>query len=314
MRALVTGVAGFIGSTTAERLVRSGYEVRGVDAYTDSYEPQIKCRNVADLIAHERFDFVEGDLAELDLAPLVDGIDVVFHLAALPGVRTSWGARFADYVRANVLVTQRLLEACRDVPIRRFVYASSSSAYGAAERFPTREVDVPSPLSPYGVTKLAGEHLAMLYAANFGVPCVALRYFTVFGPRQRPDMAIHRVIDAALRQEEFVVFGTGNQVRDFTYVDDVVSANVLAAEREGVLGVFNIGGGVSASLNDVIGHVEDILGLRVPRRNQERAAGDPERTGADTTRAVDRLGWRPATSLRTGIEQQCSWQKRQPPS
>src|SRR5262245_64919423 len=222
--ALVTGVAGFIGSHLAERLLRDGVRVTGVDCFTDYYDPAIKRRNLERARSHPEFALVELDLGEADLAALPD-VQVVYHQAAQPGVRASWGADFAIYTHHNVLATQRLLERYRGSSLERFVYASSSSVYGDAERYPTDEGLLPRPLSPYGVTKLAGEHLALLYARNFGMPVVALRYFTVYGPRQRPDMAFHRFCRALLTGQAITVYGDGRQSRDFTFVADAVEAN-----------------------------------------------------------------------------------------
>ena len=307
---LVTGCAGFIGSTLAEELVASGARVVGIDAITDSYGAELKRRNLEGLLGHAGFDFHEADLLDVDLPALLDGIDVVFHLAGLPGVRTSWGDRFADYERLNVLATQRLLEAARRAPLRRLVYSSSSSVYGKAERFPVLETDAPAPLSPYGVTKLAAEHLCTLYAANFGVPAVSLRYFTVYGPRQRPDMAIHRLIEVALRGGQFRVFGTGEQRRDFTYVDDAVTANLRAAGADLTPGtVLNIGGGSDSSLNEIIALVEQATGRSVERVAEAGSPGDPFRTGADVSRARDQLDWHPQTSMTAGIEAQVEWHR-----
>ena len=227
----------------------------------------------------------------------------MFHIAALPGSRDSWGNDFAAYERANVLATQQLLEACRERSLRRFVYSSSSSVYGSAARFPVSESDLPGPVTPYGVTKLAGEHLCRLYASNFGIPAVALRYFSVYGPRQRPDMAIHRIIDAGLSGLQFSVLGDGEQRRDFTFVDDVVDANVHAMESDLEPGtVVNIGTGNPTALNRVIEMVADLIGRGITRRETTPSVpGDPHRTEADVTLAAALLGWKPRTSLDSGI-------------
>ena len=218
---VVTGVAGFLGSHLTERLLAAGHEVVGVDAFTPFYDPRRKRRNLEAALAHPRFRLLELDLGADDPARLPDA-ELVFHFAAQAGVRPSWGDGFAEYARHNVLATQRLLERYEARPPRRFVYASSSSVYGDAERLPTRESDLPRPYSPYGVTKLAGEHLCLLYQRNRGLPATALRFFTVYGPRQRPDMAFHRLLEAALDGRPFEVYGDGRQSRDFTYVADAV--------------------------------------------------------------------------------------------
>jgi UDP-glucuronate 4-epimerase len=310
MRALVTGVAGFIGSTLAEHLIARQHEVIGIDALTASYDPTIKRRNLAVLLEESVFRFVEADLVTVGLRELLDGVDVVFHVAALPGVRGSWGDSFPEYEHANVSATQRLLEACREAPLRRFVYSSSSSVYGLAPQFPVRESDLPRPLSPYGVTKLAADHLCQLYGVNFGTPTVSLRYFSVYGPRQRPDMAISRIIEACLSGGEFRLLGTGEQRRDFTFVDDVVRANILAADADVEPGtILNVGTGVSTSLNRVVEHVESIVGRVVRRRGEMEAFGDPERTEGAPTRAAELLGWKPEVALEAGIRAQVEWRR-----
>ena len=310
--ALVTGVAGFIGSATARRLLDDGWRVVGVDCLTDYYDAAQKRANLATLEGRDGFAFRQDDLAITDVGGLVDGADAVIHLAGQPGVRASWGASFAPYLEMNVLVTQRLLEAARVAGVDRFVYASSSSVYGRAERYPTRETDLPAPISPYGVTKLGGEHLARLYAANFGVPTVSLRYFTVFGPGQRPDMAMHKLIRSALMGTPFPLYGDGSAVRDFTFIGDVVDANVRAATRPGVEPgtVLNIGGGSDGiTMRGVIDVVAREVGV-APRLERHKAMpGDPARTGADTARAREVLGWVPGTDVVEGIARQAAWQR-----
>src|SRR4051812_32930977 len=220
MRALVTGVAGFIGSTLAEALVGNGDVVVGVDCFTPYYDAAQKRANLQRLAATKQFTLAEADLRTAELPPLLDGVDVVYHQAGQPGVRLSWASGFAEYDSHNIIATQRLLEGARAAGVARVVYASSSSVYGNAPRYPTSEDDLPQPHSPYGVTKLAAEHLCNLYAANWGVHTVSLRYFTVYGPRQRPDMAMHRLIESALAGTPFPLYGDGSAVRDFTFVDD----------------------------------------------------------------------------------------------
>lgn len=311
MRALITGAAGFIGSNLADRLLADGHDVVGVDCFTPYYDRSIKRSNIESALASERFTVVEQDLLDCDLDDLLDGIDVVFHQAGQPGVRLSWAEGFETYVRLNVLATQHLLEASTRRPIKRFVYASSSSLYGAADRYPTSEKDLPQPISPYGVTKLAAEHLCSLYHRNYSVPTVSLRYFTVYGPRQRPDMATHRLIESALTGSEFVMFGDGSQIRDFTYVDDVVAANVAASVEPDAVGhVFNIGGGSAASMHDVVKSVTESAGRAPNIRFGESALGDVHQTGADITAAQRVLGWTPRTDLQTGIAHHVAAAKR----
>jgi nucleoside-diphosphate-sugar epimerase len=310
MRALVTGAAGFIGSHLVDALVARGDDVVGVDCFTPYYERAVKEHNLAAARSHPSFELVEADLRSADLAPLVEGVDCVFHQAAQPGVRLSWAEGFEQYVSCNVLATQRLLEAVARAGVRRFVFASSSSVYGNQARYPTTESDLPRPYSPYGVTKLAAEHLCSLYAENWGVPTVALRYFTVYGPRQRPDMSIHRLCEASRSGAQFPVFGDGRQVREFTYVSDIVAGNLLAAERAVEPGTcMNLAGGSEISLTDLIGLVGELAGAAVKIAPEPARAGDAVRNGGATDRARELLGWRPEVDLRTGITEQLAWHR-----
>jgi UDP-glucose 4-epimerase len=305
-RALVTGVAGFIGSHLAERLLAEGHAVTGVDCFTDYYDPALKRANLSAALAHSRFTFVELDLGAADLARLPE-VDVVFHQAAQAGVRASWGREFADYVHHNVLATQRLLERYREARLERFVYASSSSVYGDAERFPTAEDALPRPFSPYGVTKLAGEHLTLLYGRNFGLPVAALRYFTVYGPRQRPDMAFHRFCRAMLEGAPITVYGDGTQSRDFTFVADAIEANLRAWARSAPQGVYNVGGGSQVEVREAIAILERALGTRAVVDAQARPPGDPLRTRADASRIRADLGFAPSTPIEDGLAAEAAW-------
>lgn len=313
MLALVTGAAGFIGSTLVDRLLADGHRVRGVDCFVPFYAEADKRENLAGAATSSTFELAEVDLRTADMAALLDGIDVVFHLAAQAGVRPSWAEGFEDYVSLNILATQRLLEGCRDRSARRVVYASSSSVYGQAERYPTAESDLPAPHSPYGVTKLAGEHLCGLYAANHGVPTVALRYFTVYGPRQRPDMAIHRLVEHGLAGTAFPLYGDGRQQREFTFVGDVVAATVAAAAAELPAGeVINVAGGSQTRLGELIDLVGEALGAPVVVDRRPPAAGDVTRTGGATERARALLGWSPQVGLREGVAAQVAWHRSRP--
>ena len=308
-RALVTGAAGFVGSHLGEALVARGDSVVGVDCFTPYYDRTVKDVN-ASTLRSSGVELVEADLRTADVAALLDGIDVVYHQAGQPGVRPSWSSGFGEYVEHNVFVTQRLLEAARDRGVRRFVYASSSSVYGNQARYPTRESDLPAPYSPYGVTKLAAEHLCSLYAANWGLSTVSLRYFTVFGPRQRPDMAIHRLCEAALGRGRFSRFGDGSVVREFTYVDDIVAANLAAAEADVAPGTYlNVAGGSEIVLRDLIALVGDIAGVAVAIDEQPPMPGDSPRNGGAIDRAQALLGWSPQVPLRDGIAAQLAWHR-----
>jgi len=310
MRTFVTGVAGFIGSNLADRLLDDGHEVVGVDSFTPYYDAEMKWQHIAAARERSSFELIAADLLTADLDALLDGIDVIFHLAGQPGVRASWGEGFGEYATCNILATQRLLEACRTKKIMRFVNSSSSSVYGNAERYPTKETDRPQPVSPYGVTKLAAEHLATLYGTSFGVPTVSLRYFTVYGPRQRPDMAMHRLVRAAMSGEPFPLNGDGSQARDFTYVGDVVDANIRAATHGVASGtVLNIGGGSVVTLREVISTIEGLVGAPVPLERRGPALGDPARTGADITAAASVIGWHPQTTVPVGLAHQVEWQR-----
>lgn len=310
MTALVTGVAGFIGSTLAERLVSSGQRVIGIDSFSDYYDRATKELNLARLSTAGEFTLVEADLNTVDLPALLSDVEVVYHQAGQPGVRKSWGADFVRYVEANIAATQRLLECSRNSAPRltRFVYASSSSVYGDAENYPTRESDCPQPRSPYGVTKLAAEHLVSLYAANFGLPAVSLRYFTVYGPRQRPDMAFNRFISGALSGSRLTVHGDGKQIREFTYVDDIVEANVRAGVGTLAPGtVINLSGGTSISVNEVLDLLEKIHGEPLNVGHGERALGDVFQTGGSTERAKALLGWEPTVAIEDGLALEYDW-------
>lgn len=312
MLVLVTGCAGFIGSHTTDRLLAEGHRVRGVDSFTDYYDPELKRSNLADALRRRDFDLVEADLTTTDPHDLLRDVDAVVHLAGQPGVRDSWEQGFDVYVQRNILATQRLLEAARSTDISRFVAASSSSVYGDADTYPTTEDTLPRPVSPYGVTKLAAEHLCTLYATNFAIPTVSLRYFTVYGPRQRPDMAMRRMIDLTLAGRSFPLFGDGSVSRSFTYVDDVVDANLAALVAPAPAGaVCNIADESTASMTEVIELVGRTVGTPVSLERGPDAAGDARRTGGSSARANELLGWNPATPLGEGLRQMVEWCRAQ---
>jgi nucleoside-diphosphate-sugar epimerase len=297
MRVIVTGAAGFIGSHLAEALLAARHDVVGIDSFTDYYDPALKEQNARDL------DVRRIDLARdaLDFA----GFDGVFHLAGQPGVR-SFGDVFSTYVERNVLASQRVFEAAASAGAR-VVFASSSSVYGEAERYPTPETTPPRPLSPYGITKLTCEHLARAYGRSFGLDAVVLRYFNAYGPRQRPDMAFPRIVDALATGAPFTLFGDGGQSRSFTYVGDVVAATTLAMERAPGGATYNVGGGEEATMNETIALLEGIAGRSLDLRHGPEVAGDQRRTKADTTLIHDELGWQPSTGLADGLRAQWEW-------
>jgi len=307
MKALVTGAAGFIGSHLTASLLDKGATVVGVDCFTDYYPRALKERNLEENKLREGFRFAETTIQGADLPALLEGVTHVFHLAAQAGVRKSWGTDFKVYTVNNIEATQMLLEACVGRKIERFVHASSSSVYGDRATLPMREDALPQPVSPYGVTKLAAEQLGYLYHVNFGVPAVAMRYFTVYGPRQRPDMAFNRFIRAALNDEEISLFGDGDQTRDFTFVTDAVAATIAAGER-GVNGTaYNIGGGARVSMKHVLQIIERVAGHPLKIAHADVQKGDMRDTYADTSLAKKDLGFAPKVSLEEGIQAEYRW-------
>jgi len=303
MRCLVTGVAGFIGSHLAERLLADGNEVCGIDAFIDYYPRSIKEKNLEGPRSWHNFTFIEGNLLDLPLASLLEGVHVIFHQAAQAGVRASWGDEFSRYGDCNIIATQKVLEAAvGSKELQRFVYASSSSVYGETKSFPVIEDTMPIPVSPYGVTKLAAEHLCSLYHQNFNVPTVSLRYFTVYGPRQRPDMAFNRFCKAIIAREPIHIYGDGQQTRDFTYISDIVEANIRAATLERAIGqVVNVAGGSRVTVQHVIQLLGEISGERVDIVFDQKQHGDVRDTFADTTRAQYVIGYHPRVDLQTGL-------------
>jgi UDP-glucose 4-epimerase len=305
-KVLVTGVAGFIGSHLAQRLVEKGWEVVGVDNLCETYSRQDKEKNLAE-ISSDGFTFIETDILDCRLEEVLRDVQAVAHLAAIPGVRTSWGKNFPIYARANIVATERLLAACVDSRIRKLVYASSSSVYGDTDEIPMTEEALPRPVSPYGVSKLAGEHLCLAYRQCYGMQVVCLRYFTVFGPRQRPDMAFRRFCEAVAGGNPIKVYGDGTQSRDFTYVSDAVEATSAAIEHDTAEGVFNIGGGSRVSVLDSLRMLSKIAGAEPEITFEDPQKGDVRLTEADTTRARSILGFDPAVGVEEGLEKEFSW-------
>ena len=308
---IVTGAAGFIGSHLVETLLSQGKQVIGIDHFNDYYNPQLKRKNISHFENHPAFTLIEGDIQLLNWSVLLKGVEVVYHQAAQAGVRASWGEGFRAYTERNINATQVLLEAAKDTKsLQRLVFASSSSIYGDAETLPTNELICPQPVSPYGITKLASERLCLLYHQNFGVPVVGLRYFTVYGPRQRPDMAFHKFFQAVLQKQAIPIYGDGQQTRDFTYISDVIAANVAAATEPAAVGeVFNIGGGSCVVLAEVIDSMEKIIGRPICRKYIENAKGDARHTAADISKDQSILGYQPQVSLVAGLTQEWLWIK-----
>lgn len=308
MLCIVTGVAGFIGSSIAQQLLAAGHTVRGVDSFVPYYARSLKEQNLTPLRDFKSFEFLEGDINTIDLNTFLDSAQWVFHQAAQAGVRASWGSYFDSYTNNNILASQKILETLRTSnSLKKIVYASSSSIYGNAETYPTSETTRPQPVSPYGVTKLAAEHLMSLYASEFSVPTVSLRYFTVYGEKQRPDMAFHRFAKSALQNEEIVVYGDGEQSRDFTYIADIVAANLAAAELAPAGAIYNIGGGTQSTVNQILAQIENIVGKKLNVNRQARQSGDARKTSADTTRARQELKFAPSVTLEEGLKREVKW-------
>jgi nucleoside-diphosphate-sugar epimerase len=306
---VVTGAAGFIGSHVTETLLKAGEQVIGIDHFNDYYSPNLKRQNILGFINHPNFKLIDGDIQFLDWSLLLEDVDVIYHQAAQAGVRASWGTSFRAYTERNINATQIILEAAKDAKnLKRFIYASTSSIYGNAEMLPTAETIAPQPVSPYGITKLAAERLGGLYHDNFGVPFCALRYFTVYGPRQRPDMGFHKFYKAAIEGKAIDVFGDGRQTRDFTFISDAVAANLAAANCDAANGqIFNIGGGSRVVLEDVLDLMGEIIGKTIVRNYIDQARGDARHTAADVTKAKNILGFSPKVSLKEGLTQEWQW-------
>jgi nucleoside-diphosphate-sugar epimerase len=312
MNILVTGACGFIGTNLCASLLEDGFHVTGVDAFTSNYESKVKRQNQRDLEKFKGFNLIECDLLNSDLDKILQGVDIIFHLAGQPSVHNSWGEDFQVYSNRNTVLTQKLLQAASKTKLTRFVNSSSSSVYGRVTSTPTKESDERRPISPYGVTKLAAENLVTLYGSEFGMSTVSLRYFTVFGPRQRPDMAFNKLIEAGRKKEIFPLHGDGSQIRDFTFVGDVVKANKLAAFADlSGSSIFNIGGGSPISMNETIVMLEEIMSLKIRTNFTPLGPGNPMVTTADCNMANANLGWKPQTDIYTGLIAQVAWQSEQ---
>ncbi|HEX7065109.1 MAG TPA: NAD-dependent epimerase/dehydratase family protein [Bacillales bacterium] len=304
MKILVTGAAGFIGSHLCEHLLRKGYHVLGVDGFIGTTPSELKVRNLRKAKGYPRFQSVKTDLLEADWEQLLKGIDAVFHLAGMPGVRSSWGKEFKDYINHNIFATHRLLEACRNRPLQKFIYVSTSSVYGEISGR-TAEDTPPAPLSPYGVSKLTGEHLCRVYQTAYEIPVVILRYFTVYGPRQRPDMAFHRFIRRLLLGEPIMIYGDGEQTRDFTFIDDCVTGTASVLSAENIVGeTINIGGKERASVLDVIHILEKSTGKKAVLEFHHKQQGEPKHTWADITKASKLLNYDPKVTLAKGLTEE----------
>ncbi len=310
MSSLVTGCAGFIGSHLCEYLISKGHKVIGIDSFSDFYPRKYKEKNIEGLLKNPSFNFIGKDMLELKLEELFDGVDGIFHLAAQPGVRTSWGNNFYYYIKDNIILTQRILEALKGFRGKRMVFASSSSVYGDSLFLPFKEDGPTSPISPYGVTKLACEHLCLLYHKNFSIDVVILRYFTVYGPRQRPDMAFHRFFHSIIEGKDIEIFGDGSQTRDFTYVEDIVRATFSAFEK-GVSGaIYNLGGGENIPLLNLLKIMEEVTGKKIKVSFKEREKGDAPHTWADYSKTKRDLGYTPKVKLKEGLSNQWEWTKK----
>lgn len=308
---IVTGAAGFIGSHLAETILQQGDCIIGIDQINDYYNPDLKKANIAHLKEYTGFKFIQDDIQNLDWLELLKDVDVVYHQAAQAGVRASWGDSFRHYTERNINATQVILEAAKETnSLKRFVYASTSSVYGNAETMPTPETIPPQPVSPYGITKLAAERMCWLYYQNFNVPVTALRYFTVYGPRQRPDMAFHKFFKAAIEERAISIYGDGQQTRDFTFISDAIAANLAAATVPEAVGeIFNIGGGSRAVLMDVLATMEKAIGQPLKKEFIGQARGDARHTSADITKAKNILGYDPQVPLAEGLAKEWEWIK-----
>lgn len=307
MICIVTGAAGFIGSHLCEKLLDIGHSVIGIDSFTDFYPKYIKEQNIRPLLKKDKFEFIAKDIHEYDLSKLMKKAGCVFHLAAQAGVRTSWGQNFSIYTKNNIEATQKLLETAKDVKLEKFIYASSSSVYGFCPELPMLETSPCFPYSPYGVTKLAAENLCSLYFRNYGVPCVSLRFFTVYGPGQRPDMAFHKFFKAIIDNKPISIYGDGKQTRDFTYIDDIIEANVASLTRGKPGEVYNLGGGNRKKLEDIFPILEKVTQKKIKITWEDWQLGDVPHTFANIEKARKELNFQPKTKVDDGLEEEWKW-------
>ena len=308
---VITGVAGFIGSTLAEKLLHDGHNVRGIDSFTNYYPPRMKEKNIENCLKHTNFSLIRQDLeSSLDLSTIFKNAEYIFHLAAQPGVRASWGKEFVIYVKNNISVTQKILESLKNnTTLKKFVLASSSSVYGNQSNIMNEETSLTRPVSPYGVTKLAAENLANLYFKNYKIPTVSLRYFTVYGPKQRPDMAFTRFFNSIIKDKKLSIFGNGEQTRDFTYVDDIVKATINAATSDSVGEILNVGGGSVFSLSEIIEFMKEITEKEFEIDFNAEQKGDVKHTSADISKAEKLINYKPNTDIKYGLTQQYEYIK-----
>jgi len=307
MKCIVTGAAGFIGSHLSRRLLDEGFSVTGIDSYSDYYPRWIKEKNISSLFDRKDFQFIAGDINSLNLTGILKQSDIIYHLAAQAGVRASWGRSFSIYTKNNIEATQRLLEATKNLRIKKFIFASSSSVYGYSPELPMSETSLLFPYSPYGVTKLAAENLCFLYHKNYGVPTVSLRFFTVYGPGQRPDMAFHKFLKCVMEGKPLPIFGDGKQTRDFTYISDIIDANVACIDFGKPGEIYNIGGGNRKKLKDLFPILEDICKKKIPLQWENKQKGDVPHTLASIRKAQEDLDYSPGTDIREGLAKEWTW-------
>jgi UDP-glucose 4-epimerase len=308
---VITGVAGFIGSTLAEKLLHDGHNVRGIDSFTNYYPARMKEKNIENCLKHTNFSLIRQDLeSSLDLSTIFKNAEYIFHLAAQPGVRASWGKEFVIYVKNNISVTQKILESLKNnTTLKKFVLASSSSVYGNQPSIMNEETSLTRPVSPYGVTKLAAENLTNLYFKNYKIPTVSLRYFTVYGPKQRPDMAFTRFFNSIIKDKKLSIFGNGEQTRDFTYVDDIVQATINAATSDSVGEILNVGGGSVFSLSEIIEFMKEITQKEFEIDFKTEQKGDVRHTSADISKAKKLINYKSNTDIKYGLTQQYEYIK-----